>query len=472
MQDQGHAALLQPASSEAGEESRRVILDAAARSFMERGYTETSIDDVARRLKSTKGRIYHHFASKAELFAAIFKAGMDKDYAAIADACALNAPPLVRLRAMMTAHCRQIILSRPYQRVVWQGVTMLLRGATTPELREELLRLMAYRDAYERLFRDEIAKLGAENVGLSATMMFVALNSPIFWYSPRDGETEADIENLVGQVVGFALGGLGLAGEAPHQIPPPLTPPRKGEGGVTADARGGVSGRAAHGRDIFEFVGNPAVCDPSGALFFAGLGLLVVSDLHLEKGSAYARRGALLPPYDTAATLAALQVAAERYQPRTVISLGDSFHDGWGAERLPEHFRAALLSMMRGRDWFWVAGNHDPAAPKDLPGETVADIAVAGMIFRHEPSPGAAPGEVAGHLHPGARIVQRGRSVRKRCFASDGTRLIMPAFGAYTGSLNILDEAYRGLFNLERLVAYMIGDSRVYPIAGKLLRPA
>jgi DNA ligase-associated metallophosphoesterase len=221
-----------------------------------------------------------------------------------------------------------------------------------------------------------------------------------------------------------------------------------------------------------EFAGEEAVCDHSGALYFPALRLLAVSDLHLEKGSAMARRGALVPPYDTASTLAALKIVIDRYQPRAVISLGDSFHDGWGAERLPVQFKLSLLNLMVGRDWFWVAGNHDPEAPKDLPGSTVTEIAVGDMHFRHEPSRKALPGEIAGHLHPCARIVQRGKSVRKRCFAADGARIIMPAFGAYTGSLNVLDEAYRGLFNLERLIAYMIGDSRIFPIAGHRLRPA
>ena len=101
---------------------------------------------------------------------------------------------------------------------------------------------------------------------------------------------------------------------------------------------------------------------------------------------------------------------------------------------------------MAGRDWFWVAGNHDPVPPEGLPGETVRELAFGSLVFRHEPSAVAVAGEIAGHLHPCARIVQRGRSVRRRCFASDGRRLIMPAFGAYTGSLNVLDRAYAGLF--------------------------
>ncbi|QDC02630.1 ligase-associated DNA damage response endonuclease PdeM [Mesorhizobium sp. 8] len=217
--------------------------------------------------------------------------------------------------------------------------------------------------------------------------------------------------------------------------------------------------------------GECAVCDPRGVLYFPDFGLLAVSDLHLEKGSAIARRGALIPPYDTVATLARLAEAVADYQPRTVVSLGDSFHDGWGAERLPLPFRQRLEVLMTGRDWFWVTGNHDPDAPADLPGETVRELAFGSLILRHEPSGTYVEGEVAGHLHPCARIVQRGRSVRRRCFAGDGSRMIMPAFGAYTGSLNVLDRAYRGLFRHETLMAYMLGADRVFAMPGSMLRP-
>lgn len=225
------------------------------------------------------------------------------------------------------------------------------------------------------------------------------------------------------------------------------------------------------GTGLIGVAGEWALCDRSGALYFPELRLLCVSDLHLEKGSAFARRGAMLPPYDTAATLLRLQAAIAEYEPRIVVSLGDSFHDGWGAERLPAAFREKLEMLIAGRDWFWIAGNHDPDAPAGLPGETVQELAIGSLRFRHEPSNGATEGEVAGHLHPCARIVQRGRSVRRRCFAGDGQRMIMPAFGAYTGSLNVLDRAYHGLFRRETLVAYMLGADRVFALPGSMLRP-
>lgn len=227
----------------------------------------------------------------------------------------------------------------------------------------------------------------------------------------------------------------------------------------------------AIGAETVTVAGERALCDPRGVLFFPDLSLLAVSDLHLEKGSSFARRGALIPPYDTVATLARLEAVIADYQPKIVVSLGDSFHDGQGAERLHPDFRRRLEGLMTGRDWFWIAGNHDPEAPADLPGETVLELAVGAVLFRHEPSKQRVEGEIAGHLHPCARIVQRGRSVRRRCFAGDGGRLIMPAFGAYTGSLNVLDRAYQGLFKRETLMAYMLGAERVFAISGAMLRP-
>ncbi|MFE0017900.1 ligase-associated DNA damage response endonuclease PdeM [Mesorhizobium sp. NPDC059054] len=226
----------------------------------------------------------------------------------------------------------------------------------------------------------------------------------------------------------------------------------------------------AIGGEAVTVAGERALCDPRGTLFFPDLSLLAVSDLHLEKGSSFARRGKLIPPYDTVATLARLEAVIADYQPRIVVSLGDSFHDGKGAERLHPDFRQRLEGLMTGRDWFWIAGNHDPEAPADLPGETVLELAVGTVLFRHEPSKQRVEGEIAGHLHPCARIVQRGRSVRRRCFAGDGGRLIMPAFGAYTGSLNVLDRAYQGLFRRETLMAYMLGAERVFAISGAMLR--
>ncbi|MEJ8570969.1 ligase-associated DNA damage response endonuclease PdeM [Microbaculum marinum] len=210
--------------------------------------------------------------------------------------------------------------------------------------------------------------------------------------------------------------------------------------------------------------------DTSGAIWWPEESMLIVADLHLEKGSSIAGRGALLPPYDTAATLARLAAVVGRLAPRTVVCLGDSFHDVRAGGRLPEPYRRALGEMQRRCDWLWIAGNHDPARPDNVAGDWYDELAVGGLVLRHEPDPRSPDGEIAGHLHPAAKVRLRGRGVRRRCFAGDGRRLVMPAFGAFTGGLNVLDDAYAGLFAHEALAAWMIGRA-VYPIPGRKLLP-
>ncbi len=205
------------------------------------------------------------------------------------------------------------------------------------------------------------------------------------------------------------------------------------------------------------------VADLSGALFWAEERLLVVSDLHLEKGSSFAARGVLLPPYDTVATLGRLGAVITRYEPRVVIALGDSFHDRDAHERLSAPDREALAALQVRRDWIWISGNHDPLLPSDLGGLVAHEVAVGAITFRHEPT--GAAGEIAGHLHPKARVSTRGRSMERRCFASDGERAVMPAFGAYTGGLNIRDAAFAKIFQAPSLMAHVLGDARLHTIA-------
>jgi uncharacterized protein len=209
------------------------------------------------------------------------------------------------------------------------------------------------------------------------------------------------------------------------------------------------------------------IADPAGALYWPDEKLLIVADLHLEKGSAFAKRGVLLPPYDTAATLARLSRLVDRYSPKLVITLGDNFHDGDGPKRMAGSDRAALTVMQRGRDWVWIAGNHDPDLPDGIGGHFADLLALGSITFRHLPSEDAAAGEIAGHLHPVARVAQRGRAVSRRCFATDGKRLVMPAFGAYAGGLNVRDRAIFGLFGTFAFTAHMLGERRLYAIAGE-----
>ena len=175
-------------------------------------------------------------------------------------------------------------------------------------------------------------------------------------------------------------------------------------------------------------------------------------------------RGVLLPPYDTTATLARLAKLIERYSPALVVALGDSFHDGGGPARMPQGARAALDALQRGRNWLWLAGNHDPDPPTGLGGRVAEELAIAALTFRHEPSPRPIDGEIAGHLHPMARVAQRGRGIARRCFAADGKRLVMPAFGAYAGGLNIRDSAFVTLFGALSFTAHLLGAGRLYAI--------
>jgi DNA ligase-associated metallophosphoesterase len=205
------------------------------------------------------------------------------------------------------------------------------------------------------------------------------------------------------------------------------------------------------------------LADLSGALFWQAQRLLVVSDLHLEKGSSFAARGVLLPPYDTVATLSRLAAVIARHDPLMVIALGDSFHDRNAHERLSETNREALMAMQVRRDWIWISGNHDPALPPDLGGVVASEVAIGPIVFRHEPT--GASGEIAGHLHPKARVPTRGRSIERRCFASDGERAVMPAFGAYTGGLSIRDAAFAKIFHSPGLMAHVLGDNKLHAIA-------
>jgi DNA ligase-associated metallophosphoesterase len=205
------------------------------------------------------------------------------------------------------------------------------------------------------------------------------------------------------------------------------------------------------------------VADVAGALFWKEQRLLIVSDLHLEKGSSYASRGVLLPPYDTLATLSRLTAVIARHDPRMVIALGDSFHDRDAHERLSTSNREMLAAMQVRRDWIWISGNHDPALPPDLGGTVANEVAIGSIVFRHEPT--GAVGEIAGHLHPKARVATRGRSMERRCFASDGERAVMPAFGAYTGGLSIRDVAFAKIFQTPGFIAHVLGDNRVHTIA-------
>lgn len=214
----------------------------------------------------------------------------------------------------------------------------------------------------------------------------------------------------------------------------------------------------------FRLAGADVFADHQGALWWPSERILVAADLHLEKGASIARRTAqLLPPYDTFATLSVMGQLVDRYAPRCVICLGDNFHDPEGPSMLDPRARDMIRALMSGRRFVWIEGNHDAAAAAVLGGESVPELVAGPLVFRHEPrTDGDVAGEVAGHLHPAVRVAARGRHLRRKCFVTDGVRCVLPSIGAFTGGLDVDDQAFGALF-ARAYCAYALGQGRVYP---------
>lgn len=215
-----------------------------------------------------------------------------------------------------------------------------------------------------------------------------------------------------------------------------------------------------------EINGESLVLDCAGAAWWPVERTLIIADIHFEKGSSFAAHGALLPPYDTRTTLKRIAALIDAYAPARVIALGDSFHDVEAADRLDAEERALLARQILGTDWIWIEGNHDPHPPSWLGGTVTPELAIGGLVFRHEPLLSPQPGEVAGHLHPCATVTRHGRSLRRRCFVADSSRMVMPAFGAFAGGLSVSEDAIAGLF-AGAFAAYMLGGRRVYAVAAR-----
>lgn len=220
-----------------------------------------------------------------------------------------------------------------------------------------------------------------------------------------------------------------------------------------------------------ELGGLALVLDCSGTAYALDEATLLVADLHFEKASSLAPRGIYLPPYDTAATLEMLSATVARYQPRRIVCLGDSFHDVSGHERLSEVAYDGISALATGRDWVWITGNHDPETKITLPGSTCDELKLRGVALRHQPQFMEGMFEIAGHLHPCARIEQRGRSLRRRCFAVNKNHMILPAIGALTGSLNVLDKSFKDSMSVAGARAVMLGQTGVYAISPSRLLP-
>lgn len=209
--------------------------------------------------------------------------------------------------------------------------------------------------------------------------------------------------------------------------------------------------------------------DVTGALYWPEEDTLIVSDLHFEKSSSFARRGVHLPPYDTSSTLAVLEGLFRFYRPWRVVALGDSFHDQEASKNLSAGEKTRIKALTINSEWVWISGNHDPEPPKVFGGEVTDNLSIGSLVLRHEPGAQGTIGEIAGHLHPAARVISRNRHIRRKCFICDQDRLIMPALGAFTGGLNVLSKSFEELFPKKSFHAWMLGSDTVYPVAATRL---
>ncbi len=210
--------------------------------------------------------------------------------------------------------------------------------------------------------------------------------------------------------------------------------------------------------------------DPSGGLFWPERKAVIVADLHFEKGSAFAARGAPLPPYDTNATLDRLAALLQRRQPDQVICLGDSFHDQGAGDRIAAEALDRIRAMTERYDWIWITGNHDPKPDPLWGGRSMVDLVLGPLVLRHQAAAGlgSGTGEVSGHFHPKARVKLRGRSASGRCFITDGHRLMLPSFGAFTGGLDVTAPQIRQLFR-RRFEILFLGPNKVHRFAHSAL---
>jgi len=211
----------------------------------------------------------------------------------------------------------------------------------------------------------------------------------------------------------------------------------------------------------FSFAGEEMALLDGGALYWPREKALLVADLHLEKASFYARFGQMLPPYDSRETLERVAVAIRASGARRVFTLGDNFHDGEGASRLEPHAAGMPAALTRVVDWVWIGGNHDAGA---APGTMLDELAIGALVLRHEAQPGEPKPELSGHFHPKLRIAARGRSVARPCWAASERKLILPAFGAFTGGLDVADPAIIAAMQPARAV------HAVLPVRGQLVQ--
>ncbi|WP_417322730.1 ligase-associated DNA damage response endonuclease PdeM [Erythrobacter aureus] len=221
------------------------------------------------------------------------------------------------------------------------------------------------------------------------------------------------------------------------------------------------------------FAGEEWLLTGGRALYWPRERTLLVADLHLEKGSFFARHGQMIPPYDSRETLERVALAIRETGARRVITLGDNFHDSDGSTRLEPHASGMLDALTKAVDWVWITGNHDPEMEARYGGTLAEELEIGGTILRHRAQKGETRPELSGHYHPRLQLKVRQRMIRRPCAvvsANDDPggaptgRMILPAFGAYTGGMNAADPAIlKALQPADRIDA-------VVPAKGKLAR--
>lgn len=215
--------------------------------------------------------------------------------------------------------------------------------------------------------------------------------------------------------------------------------------------------------------GKSFVADHTGALYWPAEKTLIVSDLHLEKGSYLTDEGVVLPPYDTSSVFEKLEEALDRYDPHRVIALGDSFSTDADAY-LSAHDADWLYDLMEERDWYWICGPEQAEVPECFGGTVLPHVTLGGIKFRYEPVRAPVSHEIAGRMHPVAQISEYGHVMRGRCYVSNGMRLILPSMGKYSAGANVLGSTFDSLLGHEGLFVWAINAGRVMQVAsGQLL---
>lgn len=229
------------------------------------------------------------------------------------------------------------------------------------------------------------------------------------------------------------------------------------------DAPSNATGVPGQRTVTIRFGGIEMVLDAAGVLVLPAFATLVVSDLHLEKGSS--GRNGYVPPLDSLDTIHRLGACIAKHRPERVICLGDSFHDGSAGERMREGDRAALQSLcVSVPHWVWVSGNHDPDLPDFCAGERAERFEIEGVALSHMPDGESRGPRIIGHYHPKAAVWTGKYRFSGPCFCVSGRLLMLPAFGAYTGGLRCTDPAIQSL-HAETPRIYMLHAERLWRLA-------